>query len=143
MNNFTPYAGAIGGLLIGLSVTFMMLFVGRITGISGIYGGVVVPRGGEIAWRVIFVLGLITGGVILKFAYPQAFPTINVHPSMIVVAVAGLLVGYGTRLGSGCTSGHGICGLARFSQRSFVSVLTFMFTGAVAVYVMRHVIGGF
>lgn len=138
MTNFTPYTGALGGLMIGLSVTMMMLFLGRITGISGIYGGVIVPRGGEILWRVTFVAGLLTGGVILKFAYPQAFPTVEVNSSLMVVAVAGLLVGYGTRLGSGCTSGHGICGLARFSTRSFVSVLTFMFTGVVAVYIMRH-----
>ncbi len=141
MHNFTPLTGTIGGLMIGLSATFMMLFLGRITGISGIFGGLVVPRRGEVAWRVVFVAGLLSGGVILRFFYPQAFPA-SLDQSLWLVAAAGLLVGFGTRMGSGCTSGHGICGLARFSQRSLVSVLTFIFTGAVAVYVMQYMIGG-
>lgn len=139
MHHFTPVTGLLGGTLIGLSVTIMMLFVGRITGISGIFGGVVVPQRGEVSWRVVFVLGLLSGGMLLRFFYPQAFPLPG-DSSLFLVVVAGLLVGFGTRMGSGCTSGHGICGLARFSQRSFVSVLTFMVTGALAVYVLRHLL---
>ena len=141
MHNFTPITGTIGGLMIGLSATLMMLFLGRITGISGIFGGLVIPRKGEVAWRVAFVAGLLSGGVVLRFFYPQAFP-VGLEQSFGLVAVAGVLVGFGTRMGSGCTSGHGICGLARFSQRSLASVLTFIFTGAVAVYIMQYVMGG-
>lgn len=141
MNNFTPITGLLGGALIGLSVTMMMLFVGRITGISGIFGGLVVPQRGEVAWRVTFVAGLVSGGLILRVFYPQAFP-VQLDSSMVLVVMAGLLVGFGTRMGSGCTSGHGICGLARFSQRSFVSVFTFIATGAVAVYLLRHILRG-
>lgn len=141
MNNFTPLTGAVGGLMIGLSATFMMLFLGRVTGISGIFGGLVVPRQGETAWRIVFVLGLLSGGAVLGLFYPQAFPK-DFNQPLWIVGMAGLLVGFGTRLGSGCTSGHGICGLARFSQRSLASVITFIFTGAVAVYLM-HKMGGF
>lgn len=139
MTNFTPIPALIGGALIGLSVAMMMLFVGRITGISGIFGGVVVPQREEFSWRATFVAGLLFGGVLLTQFYPQAFPASLSLPLGLTI-VSGLLVGLGTRMGSGCTSGHGICGLARFSPRSLVAVPTFMLTAAITVYVMRHVV---
>lgn len=141
MHNFSPLTGAIGGILIGISSTMMMLFVGRITGISGIFGGVVTPRAGEFTWRMVFLAGLLVGGGILLFAYPPAFPT-ALPRSMPILIVAGLLVGFGTRMGSGCTSGHGVCGLARFSPRSLVSVLTFLSVGMITVFVFNMVMAG-
>ena len=141
MENFTPIASTIGGVLIGLSASLMLLLHGRIAGISGIVGGVLQPRAGERLWRLLFLGGMLAGGVAFGLAAPAVVAD-ELGRTPATVVVAGLLVGFGTRLGSGCTSGHGICGLTRFSPRSLVAVLTFMTTGAVTAYVVNHVILG-
>lgn len=151
MENFTPIASTIGGLLIGLSAAIMLLANGRIAGISGIFRGILEPQEGEFSWRALFIGGLVVGGAIM-FALPAELFTsmdlpanmfaITIERSMIAVAVAGLLVGFGTRLGNGCTSGHGVCGLSRFSARSLVATVSFMATGAITVFVINHVLGG-
>lgn len=131
----------IGGILIGLASIGLMLFNGRIAGISGITGGLLAPRRGDIGWRAAFVVGLVAGGFALRVVYPEAFPT-EVKASLPALVVAGLLVGVGTRLGSGCTSGHGVCGMSRLSPRSIVATLTFMATGMLTVAAVRHLFGG-
>lgn len=141
MENFTPVASTIGGVLIGLSASMMLLLHGRITGISGILGGLLERRAGDLLWRLLFILGLGAGGGGLAILAPDIVADeLGRTPAFIVAA--GLLVGFGTRLGSGCTSGHGICGLTRFSPRSLVAVLTFMTTGGITAYVVNHVILG-
>lgn len=122
----------IGGIVIGLSSLALMAFNGRIAGISGIVGGMLDARGIELGWRSMFVFGLLAGGLLLYLVDPSYFGTPSERP-LWSLAVAGLLVGFGTRLGSGCTSGHGICGLSRFSPRSAVAVGTFMASGIVTV----------
>jgi uncharacterized membrane protein YedE/YeeE len=141
MENFTPIASSIGGALIGLSAALLMLFNGRIAGISGIFGGLLRPATGEFGWRLAFVLGLVGGGVGLAAALPGYF-AVDIARSPLAVIAAGLLVGFGTRLGSGCTSGHGVCGISRFSLRSLVATLTFMATGAVTVAIVSRLFGG-
>lgn len=141
MENFTPIASTIGGLLIGLGAAVMLMFNGRIAGISGIFEGVVVPDEGTFDWKASFVGGLIAGGVLMVMIVPGWFAVAIDRPLAIFV-VAGLLVGFGTRLGNGCTSGHGVCGLSRFSRRSVVATLSFMAAGAVTVFVTRHLMGG-
>ncbi len=138
IENFTPVSALLGGLLIGLAATMLLLVNGRIAGISGIAGGLVRPARGEVGWRLLFVLGLVIGAG----TYGLVTPTpIEIVASPPVVALGGLLVGFGTRLGHGCTSGHGVCGIARLSPRSIVATLTFLITAGVTVYVTRHVIG--
>lgn len=130
MEHFTPFTSLLGGVLIGLASSMMLYFHGRIAGISGIFGGVLRPLQGDIIWRLMFIIGLFAGGVLLALVAPTmvAMPT---DRSLAAIAVGGLLVGYGTRLGSGCTSGHGICGLTRGSTRSLVAVCAFMGAGMV------------
>ncbi len=136
---FTPVSALVGGALIGLSASALLLFNGRIAGISGIVGGLVQPRRGEIAWRVAFLAGLLAGGLLLAWRWPQAVaPRATGLPGVLMVA-AGLLVGFGTQLGNGCTSGHGVCGLSRLSPRSLVAVVTFMATGMLAAFFVQHV----
>ncbi len=118
----------LGGAIIGLSASWLLLTKGRIAGISGIVGGLLGTWSAESAWRLSFLLGLFTGGAVLVATMPGAIVAPSGR-SLAVVALAGVLVGYGTRLGSGCTSGHGVCGLTRFSPRSVVATLTFMSTG--------------
>lgn len=130
----------IGGILIGLASISLMFFTGRIAGVSGIFAGSFTEHGAERSWRAAFVGGLLAGGVALLFARPEAFTATPATP--LVVAMAGFLVGLGTRLGNGCTSGHGVCGLSRFSPRSFVATLTFIATGMIAVALVRAAIGG-
>lgn len=125
-----------GGALIGLASTLLLLANGRIAGISGILGGALSPQRGDFAWRVSFLLGLLGSAAMQPFS-PERFSTAGM-PSLGWVAVAGLLVGFGTRLGSGCTSGHGVCGLSRGSPRSFAATLTFMGAAALTVFVTRH-----
>ncbi|NKF22565.1 YeeE/YedE family protein [Solimonas marina] len=130
----------IGGLLIGLAATVLLLGSGRIAGISGIAGGLLFERGGDRGWRALFVVGLIAGAGLVALIKPglaAAAPSVGV-PWLIG---AGLLVGFGTRLGSGCTSGHGICGISRMSPRSLIATATFMVAGFVTVYVVRHLLG--
>lgn len=135
---FTPGPSALGGVLIGVAAGLLLLFTGRIAGISGILGGLFV-RPGDRDWRVAFLLGLVAGGVALVALSPGSFSAPLVSRPALVVA--GLLVGVGTQLGSGCTSGHGICGLPRLSLRSLAAVLTFMLTGGLTVFALR-VLGG-
>lgn len=140
MDTDTILMASLGGVLIGLASALLMLFNGRIAGISGIFRGVLVPQRGDLLWRGLFVLGLLAGGVVMFQLQPELFPT-KFESSVPMTLGAGLLVGFGTRLGSGCTSGHGVCGLSRFSPRSLVSTLTFIATGAVVVFIMRHLLG--
>jgi uncharacterized membrane protein YedE/YeeE len=130
----------IGGALIGVAVSLMLLFNGRVTGISGIIGGVVKPTLGDLSWRVFFVLGLISGGLILKFFNPGVFE-IKSSAHSIDYIIAGLFVGFGTLLGNGCTSGHGVCGISRFSVRSIFSTLTFITFGVLSVLVFKMLRG--
>jgi uncharacterized membrane protein YedE/YeeE len=127
----------IGGLLIGLSVTVMLLFNGRVTGISGIVYGIFNPVKGHYAWRYFFIGGLFFGGVIMSVFKSDSFQN-NFSPSPIQMVIAGLLVGVGTVLGSGCTSGHGVCGISRLSPRSMVATIIFMATGIAVVYGLRQ-----
>lgn len=127
----TWITAAIGGGIIGLASALLLAFNGRIAGISGITGGLISPTRGEVSWRLMFLIGLVGGGLLMAFMMPEAF-TSSPRSTFWVVA-AGLLVGFGTRLGSGCTSGHGVCGLSRFSPRSLVATLTFIGAGMVTV----------
>lgn len=140
MTEFTPITGLIGGLIIGIASVLMLWGSGRITGISGIFGGLLSPGSGDFAWRVAFVAGLVGGGLLWPMITGNALP-ITLQVSWPIMLVAGFIVGFGARLGSGCTSGHGVCGLARMSPRSFVAVPTFMVSAAVTTYVMKHIIG--
>lgn len=141
MENFTPIASTLGGALIGVSASLLLLFNGRIAGISGIYSGLLSPKAGEVAWRAAFVGGLVVGGVALFLAAPTLF-AVEYDRTLPMVAIAGLLVGFGVRLGSGCTSGHGVCGISRLSPRSLIATVTFIFTGAVTVFAVRALMGG-
>ena len=137
--HFTPWLSLGGGILLGLASAAFILVNGRILGISGILGGLLAPRLGDIGWRIAFLLGMaaapFVSGLLLPSGYMKA-P--RIEAGYIAIAIAGLLVGFGTRYGSGCTSGHGVCGLSRLSPRSLVSTLTFMGLGFLVVYVMRH-----
>lgn len=137
--NFTPLPSLAGGLLIGVATAMFLLFNGRIAGISGILGGLLRPMPGDIGWRMAFVLGLLGAPVVYGFAAP--LPSMHVDATMTTLVVAGLLVGVGTRYGSGCTSGHGVCGLSRLSLRSMVATASFMLAGFVTVFIVRHLIG--
>ncbi|MEX2122483.1 MAG: YeeE/YedE family protein [Woeseia sp.] len=141
MANFTPVSGFLGGVLIGFAAALLLLANGRIAGISGIVGGLVLPKSGETGWRVMFVIGLLAGPLALIAARGAPFP-VEIMAPLPVMAVAGLLVGFGTRMGGGCTSGHGVCGIARLSPRSIAATLVFMFSAIVTVWLTRHVFGG-
>ncbi len=123
-----------GGAVIGVSATLMLALNGRVTGISGIAGGIVSPAAGDVRWRVMFVAGLMAGGLLMLRAMPEAFTAARV--GVATAAVAGLLVGVGTRLGNGCTSGHGICGISRLAPRSLAATVTFIAAGALTVLLM-------
>ena len=138
--SFTPVSSLIGGALIGASASMMLALNGRIAGISGILGGLVRPQRGEVSWRATFVGGLLAGGVLLGLAYPRSLVAGSPMPLALIVT-AGLLVGVGTQLGGGCTSGHGVCGISRWSPRSMVATVTFMVTGAIAAFVVQHAMG--
>jgi hypothetical protein len=140
MANFTPLSGAIGGALIGLASALLMLLTGRIAGISGIFGESLAIGGGDKSWRFSFILGLVIAPLLSGIAgYPLPVP--RMPDSWIVIVAAGLLVGFGSRLGGGCTSGHGVCGIARLSPRSLMATVLFMATAMTVVAVMRHAIG--
>jgi uncharacterized membrane protein YedE/YeeE len=140
VENFTPLPALIGGLIIGLATSLMLAFNRRIAGISGILGALLAPTPGDARWRVFFVGGLVLGGVGMWMATPEAFQSGLVRSPALLVA-AGLFVGFGTRLGSGCTSGHGVCGISRLSVRSLVSTITFIAAGAATVVVTRLFMG--
>jgi hypothetical protein len=141
MVNFTPVSAAIGGVLIGLSAVLLMLLTGRLAGISGIFSGLLNLRGEDKGWRMAFIAGLILAPVIAGWVgYGMAPP--KLPASWAVIVAAGLLVGFGTRLGGGCTSGHGICGIGLLSVRSIVATIVFMATAVMTVAIMRHMLGG-
>lgn len=138
--NFTPWSALLGGIMIGLSAGMLMLLNGRVAGISGLVGGLLgtlLAGNGE---RVAFVAGLVLAPIL--FWVVQERPVIQIEAGPVALVIAGLLVGFGSRLGSGCTSGHGVCGLARLSPRSLVATLSFMGSGFATVFVLRHVLGG-
>lgn len=134
---FTPLASLAGGLLIGLAAALFVLLNGRIAGISGVLGGLLRPLPGDVGWRLAFVLGLL--GAPAAFALFAALPQPRIDAGWPALVLAGLLVGIGTRYGSGCTSGHGVCGLSRLSPRSLAATLSFMTAGFVTVFALRHV----
>ena len=140
MEHFTPVSAAIGGILIGISATMLWLANGRIAGISGIVGGLWKPRSDDITWRVAFIAGLIAAPLGYGWAM-GSLPRISVSVPPLIVIAGGLLVGFGTRLGGGCTSGHGVCGLARLSPRSVAATALFMATAIFTSFLLRHVIG--
>ena len=139
MDSFTPISGFVGGLLIGGAASLFVLLNGRVAGISGILGGVFGAAGGDLGWRIAFVAGIVLGPLIVS-ALGLAVPTVILQVPMPVLIIAGLLVGFGTRLGNGCTSGHGVCGLARGSPRSLAATAVFFTCAVVTVFVLRHVV---
>ena len=140
MTEFTPYSALAGGIAIGLAASLLLIGYGRVAGISGIAGHLLVGKPGDRAWRAAFVAGLLLAGMAVAWLAPRAFG--GSPRSLVAVAAAGLLVGAGTRLGSGCTSGHGVCGLSRLSPRSLVATLTFILSGVVTVTLLRWAGGG-
>ncbi|HEY9838219.1 MAG TPA: YeeE/YedE family protein [Vampirovibrionales bacterium] len=136
-DQFTPLSSLAGGAVIGLAVTFLLLLNGRIAGISGIVGGLLKMQKGDLSWRIAFISGLVAAP--LAWQLFAALPPIDIEGSYGLMAAAGLIVGLGTRYGSGCTSGHGVCGLSRLSPRSIAATLIFMGTGFTVVYFLRHV----
>jgi len=137
--HFTPWASLMGGLLIGFSTALLLLANGKIAGISGILGGLLRWPAGDKLWRLLFLVGML----IAPIAYQLLFhsPTINIEANWIVIIIAGLLVGFGTRYSGGCTSGHGICGISRLSVRSIAATLLFICSGMIVVYIVRHILG--
>jgi uncharacterized membrane protein YedE/YeeE len=140
METFTPIPALVGGCLIGAGAGLFLWLDGRVAGVSGIFGGLLEAKSGDRAWRAAFLAGLILGPAVYGAVAAQAIP-FAVTPSVPVLLIAGLLVGFGTRLGNGCTSGHGVCGLARFSKRSLVATVSFFATAVVTVVVVRHLFG--
>ena len=137
--HFTPWASLGGGVLLGIASAMFVLLNGRILGISGIVGGLLAPRMGDIGWRLAFLLGLGAAPMVFVAVMPtELLPVVRIDASEPVIALAGLLVGLGTRYGSGCTSGHGVCGLSRLSPRSLVATYSFMAAGFAIVYMLRH-----
>jgi uncharacterized membrane protein YedE/YeeE len=128
LDSFTPLSALAGGAIIGLAASVLLLFTGRIAGISGIYGGLLRPVAGDLGWRAAFVAGLLSGGLLLSWIAPEMILA-TPERGLAATALAGLIVGFGVRMGNGCTSGHGVCGLSRFSGRSLAATLTFMATG--------------
>ena len=141
MSSFTPVSAAIGGVLIGLSAVLLMLLTGRIAGISGIFSGLLNLRGEDKSWRIAFIAGLVLVPIIAGWiGYGMAPPTLP--ENWVIIVAAGLLVGFGTRLGGGCTSGHGICGIGRLSMRSVTATIVFMVMAVITVAITHHVVGG-
>jgi uncharacterized membrane protein YedE/YeeE len=141
MHNLTPLSGLVGGALIGLASALLMLLAGRIAGISGIFGGLIAPGANDRGWRLAFIAGLIAAPLLAALG-GAALPAPAMPASLTLVAVGGLLVGFGTRMGGGCTSGHGVCGIARLSARSIVATAIFMVGAVATVAIVRHGLGG-
>jgi uncharacterized protein len=139
MENFTPYSALAGGILIGLAATLLLLFNGRIAGISGMMSGLIKAERPELFWRLAFLIGIMLGAFLFQQLKPDLYQPRANFPIWLL-ALGGFLVGFGTRMGNGCTSGHAVCGIARFSIRSIVATITFMATGFLTVYIMRHVL---
>lgn len=142
MTEFTPVSAAIGGVLIGLAAILLMLAHGRIAGISGIVSGVAITRAPDFGWRFAFIGGLFAAPIVYWIA-SGAPPPINFPAPLWMVGIGGLLVGFGSRLGSGCTSGHGVCGMARLSRRSIAATATFMTTAIITVFIVRRLLGAY
>jgi len=140
-SHFTPISAFIGGLIIGTSAVLFILLNGRIAGISGIVGGLLKPIKHDVLWRVVFIVGMLMAPLVYSLFAP--LPNIQVDANYPLLVLAGLLVGFGTRYGSGCTSGHGICGISRLSPRSIIATCSFMASGIITVFLMRHVLGSF
>ena len=140
MTSFDPISAALGGLLIGAGALLLMLFSGRIAGISGIFADALEPQRVDRGWRMAFIVGLIAAPLLVAVT-GRSVPAPDL-PAWTIVIAGGLLVGFGTRLGGGCTSGHGVCGIARLSSRSLAATATFMVTAAIVVAVSRHLLGG-
>lgn len=141
MENFTPISAIFGGILIGLSAVWLMSSAGKIAGISGIVGGLFTSKQGDRFWRVSFVLGMMFSTLILGFIRPDLLDitfTLSGQNRLILLIVSGVLVGLGTQIGSGCTSGHGVCGNARLSLRSFIATIVFIITGMITVFLMAQ-----
>ena len=139
--NFTPWMSLGGGILLGIASAVFILINGRILGISGILGGLLAPKTGDVGWRIAFVLGMLAAPITMSLLTPDDFISApRIDADYVMIVIAGLLVGYGTRLGSGCTSGHGVCGLSRLSPRSMVATGIFMAAGFAIVFVIRHLI---
>lgn len=141
MESFTPFASTLGGILIGAAAAGLLLFHGRIAGISGIAGGIFRRESGDVSWRVMFLVGLFSAGLAWSYFFPQDY-AFDISRSTPALIVAGLAVGMGTQLGSGCTSGHGVCGIGRLSKRSTVATISFMITAAITVFIVNEVLGG-
>ncbi|MEQ9812324.1 MAG: YeeE/YedE thiosulfate transporter family protein [Azospirillaceae bacterium] len=140
MENFTPVSALTGGALVGLAAVLLMAFNGRVMGISGIFGQLLRLPAGDTAWRAAFVIGLVVSPLLYGLAVGGIEAPAVTAPTVLVV-LGGLLVGFGTRMGAGCTSGHGVCGLARFSRRSIAATATFLAVAVATVFVLRHVLG--
>ena len=140
MANFTPISALLGGALIGLAAAIFVLGLGRVAGVSGILGGLLRPKAGELPVQLTFVAGMIAAPLLMRAAGAPV-PALTIDAALPVLIVGGLLVGFGTRLGGGCTSGHGVCGLSRLSPRSLAATVLFMAVGAAVVFAMRHLIG--
>ncbi len=140
MENFTPDSALIGGLLIGTSAALFLVLNGRIAGISGILGGLIPPERGQVGWRLAFMAGMFIAPLIYV-ASGGALPAIELDASLPLLVVAGVIVGFGTRFGAGCTSGHGICGIGRGSPRSLAATAVFMASAIGTVFITRHIIG--
>lgn len=140
MENFTPYSAAIGGFLIGLAAVLFMAMNGRVAGVSGIVAGALLPVRGDVIWRLAFIAGLFIAPIIVWLT-TAAKPALDIMHPLWMIAVGGLLVGFGARMGGGCTSGHGICGMARLSKRSIAATATFMTSAIIVVFVLHHLLG--
>ena len=143
MENFTPLASFMGGVLIGLAGVIFLYFNGKICGVSGIFGGLLTAAKNDTAWRIIFIAGLFTGSLCLPMTMGGEFAAPGqLDRSVLAIIVAGLLVGVGARLGSGCTSGHGVCGVGRMAPRSIVATFLFVSAGVFTAVIVNHVFGG-
>jgi uncharacterized membrane protein YedE/YeeE len=140
MENFTPLSALIGGALIGASAVILWVMAGRVAGISGIVGGLADAPRSDAGWRIAFLLGLLAAPLVYWTA-GGGLPSVTISSSFPLLLAGGLLVGFGTRLGGGCTSGHGVCGMARLSPRSLVATLVFMAGGFATVFIVRHLVG--
>ena len=138
--HFTPWTALAGGILLGIASAAFILLNGRVLGISGIVGGLLAPRRADIGWRLSFLLGLLLAPTALTLLAPDLIRAPRIDAGTLTLIAAGLLVGFGTRYGSGCTSGHGVCGLSRLSPRSLVATLAFMAAGFATVFVIRHML---
>lgn len=140
MDNFTPLSGFAGGALIGLAASLLLLGVGRIAGISGVMEGIIKPGGERRDWRLAFLIGLPLGAILVAVPAPELLPHMEVNASWPLLAVSGLLVGFGARIANGCTSGHGVCGIPRMATRSIAATIFYFGSAAATVYVIRHLL---